>query len=64
MRDGGDTLRVPHGWKNRIEEARQTVPALLWLLAVQRDHSGVPQVADGDGPRRGRRQGNAEAAIP
>ena|SRR6516225_11103865 len=64
MRDGGNALRVPHCRKNRIKEARQAAPGLLWLLAVQRDHSGVPEVADGNGPRRGRWQGNAEAAIP
>jgi hypothetical protein len=64
MGDGGDALLVPHGWKNRINQARQGAVPRLRPMTVESDHSRAAEIADGDGPSGACWQDDAEAAVP
>jgi hypothetical protein len=64
MGNGGDALLVPNRRKNRMNEARQATPLLRGAKAVQRDHSRVAEIADGNGLSAGRREHNAKATVP
>src|SRR6516225_6518160 len=64
MGNGDDALLVPDRRKSRINEAGQFTGARLRPPAVQRDHSGVAEIADAKGLSAGRRERDTKAAVP